>query len=131
VIEGEGVRAQLVTALEVLQASEHDVFLRTRAATGDDALLGIRGTVTITDIPIAPRPSVKVLTLREVALSEGRLQEGDLELVVAGTTTKAQLEAAHLLIASVEYDTEQVASYELGGVTVGHRVVARKRHRVD
>lgn len=130
-IEGEGVRAQLVTALDVLQASANDVFLRTRAAVGDDPLLGIRGAVTITDTIIAPRPSVKVVTLKEVALSQGRLLEGDLELVIGGTTTKTQLEAAHLLIASVEYDPEQVAPYELDGVTVGHRVLARKRHRVD
>jgi len=128
-IEGGSIARQIAMGLGAVVASEVPIFLRTIAVTGDDPLLGIRGTETITDVEFVPRPSIDCVGIKEIALSQGRLVEGDIRMVAAAN--RPLDEGAVIVYAGDEYRAVAVDLTRFGGVVVAYSCTLRKRIRVD
>lgn len=128
-MEADGIARQVAMGLRAVVPSDSAVFLRTVAATGNDPLLGIRGTEVVTDIAIDPRPSIDCVGLREVALSEGRLIEGDLRMVAAAEQTIA--EGMTIVYGGAEYRVVNASAIRSGGRIVAYSSTLRKRVRTD
>lgn len=128
-MEGGSIARQIEMGLGSVIASESPVFLRSIASTGNDPLLGIRGTETVTDVELLPRPSVDCVGIREVSLSQGRLVEGDLKMIAASNVVLD--EAMIFVYNSEEYRAVSMGMVRFGGVGVAYSATLRKRIRTD
>jgi len=128
-MEGGSIARQVEMGLRAVIASDSPVFLRSVAATGNDPLLGIRGTETVTDTELKPRPSIDGVGLREVAMSNGRLVEGDLKMIAAANVVLD--EAMVFVFNGEEYRSVAMNMVRFGGTVVGYSATLRKRIRTD
>lgn len=128
-MEADAIARQVSLGLTALVPSDNPVFLRSVSATGNDPLLGIRGTEMVVDIEVTPRPAVADVSMREVALSNGRLVEGDLRLFAAASPILT--EGMIMVCGGIEYRAVSVDPTRIGGRVVAQTVTLRKRVRGD
>src|SRR5512137_763149 len=98
--------------MRTLGGAARSVVLRTVTTTGGDALLGIRGTETTTDVPVTPTPFVTNVSFQEIQTSAGRLHDGDFAILLPPTGyTKAFVERCIVLVDGVECDPYKVEEW--------------------
>jgi len=128
-MEGGSIAHQIAIGLGAAVPSDTPVFIRTVAATGADPLLGIRGTETVTDVLMVPRPSIDCVGLKEIALSNGRLVDGDLTMIASAY--QVLNEAMVIVYSNEEYRVIAASPVRIGGRAVGYSATLRKRVRTD
>lgn len=121
------LRALLTGAMRDLGMADQAVFLRAVAATGEDALLGIKGDETVTDTEVAPRPWVANVSEKKVAESNGRLLFGDLQVLFPpGVAESAVRGADAVVVGADEYRVVRVDTFAFQGQAVQVAAVVRR-----
>ena len=109
-------------------ASPSTVYLRTITDPQEDKLLGIRKAPTAQDVLIDPAPWVSNVSYREIQASGGKVQDGDLSILMPPNITKAQVQNALVVFnGEVWHPAKFDEFYLYGGVAWMRVVVSRKR----
>lgn len=122
---GTAFQAKVAALLTKLNATAKVVKFRNITRAGGSAVLGLGGTVTITDTVVDPQPAVRVLDTEAVAASGGILQPGDYELIFAGTIPEATLRNRQVLYGDDVLKVLEISPAAIDGIVVAWTVLAR------
>lgn len=127
----DALRRALCRVHTWVNASEHRVYLRTVTETGGDVLLGLRGTQTVTDVEVLPKPFVTNVSFDEIQVSGGKLHAGDWAILFPPTGfTKAQVEASQVIVDGEVCDPHRVEEFCIEGIIVWMKVTASRQFNV-
>lgn len=125
-METENIKAKITEAMRLVSCSTEPVFLREISVTGGDVLLGIKGSETIVDTEVEPRPCVTNISERQIAFSNGRLLFGDQKILFPPGITRAEIESAEeILIGTRPYRLVMLTVIPVGGVAIQSETIVR------
>jgi hypothetical protein len=125
---GASIQAKIKAVLAKLQATPRVVKFRTVVQTGGNTrlgILGIAGTLTVTETAITPQPAAELLVAEELTASGVLLMPGDWRFIFSGDMAEADFRSKQLLFGTEILSIVHVEPYVIYGVNVGWGVVGR------
>jgi hypothetical protein len=111
-------------------ASPSTVYIRTISDAQEDALLGIRVAPTANDVLIEPAPWVANVSYRDVQVGGGKINDGDLSILMPPNITKAQLQNALIVFNGEVWSPQKFDEFYLEGGVAWMRVIVTRKHTV-